>query len=174
MPLRRWCVALVVILAGCASVPHAPTPLAPWYPALNAHGDPVCAVFESRIPCADCEKIKVALALYQNRVTKVPTTYQLARVYVAHSPEDRLVQEGMWTITHGMPLDPHAVVYQLDANVPQEFQAYWAIGQDILFLLDQARQPRVGTAGYGYAFNKTHPDPAGPHVLSCHTLPGAF
>ena len=61
-------------------------------PGDNARGDPVFAVFESRIPCADCEKIKFALALYRDRDTQAPTTYKLARVYVAKT-DDRIVEE---------------------------------------------------------------------------------
>ena len=38
---------------------------------------------------------------------------------------------------------------------PPEFRAFWAIADDILFILDRERGPRVGTAGYGYALNRT-------------------
>lgn len=145
-----------IALTGCTAInilERTPPTIEPWYPAVNEHSDPVFAVFESRIPCADCEKIKFALALYRNRETKAPTTYKLARVYVAKG-DDRTINEGTWTITHGTKLDPQAVVYQLDANAPQEFRSYWLISQDILFILDQDMNPRVGDAGYSYALNK--------------------
>ena len=145
---------ILIIMSGCAYFKKATTTFEPWYPVVNKNGDPVFAVFESRIPCAECEKIKFALALYRNRETKAPTMYKMARVYVAKG-NDRTVNEGTWTITRGTKLDPQAVVYQLDSNAPREFRSYWAIGQDILFILDQDMNPRVGDAGYGYALNKT-------------------
>ena len=154
LPVLVAALLIGVSASGCLQEP--PGAYRPLYPAVDAAADPLFAVFESRIPCADCEKIKVALALYRDRDTDAPTTYKLARVYVARSPEDRIVVEGTWAIAHGTKLDPHAVVYQLDAHAPRDFQLYWAIGPDILFMLDEARNPRVGTAGYGYALNRTH------------------
>lgn len=146
--------SILIIMSGCAYFKKAPTTFEPWYPVVNENGDPVFTVFESRIPCAviDCTKIKFALALYRNRETKAPTTYKMARVYVGKG-NDRTVNEGTWIITRGTKLDPQAVVYQLDSNAPQEFRSYWAIGQDILFILDQDMNPRVGDASYGYALN---------------------
>jgi hypothetical protein len=51
-----------------------------WYPKVNAQGDPVSAVYQSRVPCLDekalatpgCEKVKLALVLYRNRQTEAP------------------------------------------------------------------------------------------------------
>lgn len=148
-------VLLWITLSGCHYSQNAPTTPPPWYPAVNENSDPIFAVFESRLPCADCEKIKFALVLYRDSATKAPTTYKLARVYVARSPEDRIVVDGTWAITRGTTLDPDAVVYQLDTHAPPEFRSFWAIGRDILFILDQDLRPRVGTAGYGYALNRT-------------------
>ncbi len=148
---RLWLVIwLLVLLAGCAA---DDAPLPPWYPAVNADGDPVFAVFESRIPCENCEKIKFALALYTDPAGGAPTTYQMARVFVGRG-NDRIINEGNWSITRGTSLDPQAVVYRLDSGAPEEFQAFWAIGEDILFILDQDMQPRVGDAGYSYALNR--------------------
>ena len=148
-------ITVLMILSGCSYARETPEPIEPWYPAFNENGDPVFAVFESRIPCADCEKIKFSLVLYRDPENNVPTTYKMARVYVAKG-DDRIINEGNWSITNGTQLDLQAVVYQLDANAPQEFQSFWAIGEDILFILDQEMNPRVGDAGYGYALNRTH------------------
>jgi NlpE N-terminal domain len=156
--LSRSVPIVSVLLAaslGCSSVPESPAAPPPWYPMADQHGNPLFAVFESRIPCADCEKIKFALALYRDKATNAPATYQLARVYVAGSPEGRIVVAGTWTITTGTKLDPNATVYRLDTRAPVEFRAFWAMGQDILFILDADTSPRVGTAGYGYALNRT-------------------
>jgi hypothetical protein len=155
--MRSQAIAALVslTLAACSALQGPPAAPEPWYPATSENGDPVFAVFESRIPCADCERITVALVLYRDRQTQAPTMYKLARVYVAKSPEDRIVSGGTWSVARGTKLDPRATVYQLDSNAPREFQFYWAIGQDILFILDPALSPKVGTAGYGYALNRT-------------------
>jgi hypothetical protein len=142
---------LLVLLAGCGS---AAGPVTPWYPETNERGDPVVAVFESRVPCADCQATKLGVALYRDRDTKRPTTYRMVRVYVGKG-NDRLEDRGAWTEASGAAFDPRAVVYRLDAAAPAEFRSFWAIGQDILFVLDAAGGPRVGTAGFGYALNRT-------------------
>lgn len=150
---------ILIMLSGCGYFVSSPTTFEPWYPAVNENGDPVFAVFEGRTPCVgqmaipDCNKIKVGLALYQNAQTQLPTTYLLARVGVG-TGNDRITNAGTLTITHGTALDPQASVYQLDSNAPQEFRSYWAIGQDILFILDQDMAPRVGDAAYSYVLNR--------------------
>jgi hypothetical protein len=147
--------SILIILSGCGYLAETPATFEPWYPSVNENGDSIFAVFESRIPCADCEVIKFGLALYWDRETKTPTTYEMARVYVGKG-NDRTVNKGTWIITSGTKLDPQTAVYQLDSNAPQEFRSFWAIGQDILFILDQNMNPRVGNAAWGYALNKTH------------------
>lgn len=150
---------ILVMMSGCSYFKKAPATFEPWYPAVNENGDPVLVVYEGRIPCMvipDCNKIKVGLALYQNAQTKLPTTYLLARVGVG-TGNDRITNVGTLTLTHGTALDPQAVVYQLDTNAPQEFRSYWVIGRDILFMLDQDRNPRVGDAAYSYVLNRMKP-----------------
>lgn len=149
-------VSVLIIMSGCGYFRNAPTTFEPWYPAANESGDPVFAVFEGRIPCMaipECSKTKVGLALYHHAQTQLPTTYLLARVDVG-TGNDRVTNAGTWTITHGTALDPQASVYQLDENAPQDFRSYWAIGQDILFMLDQDRKPKVGDASYSYVLNR--------------------
>ncbi|MBI5873759.1 MAG: copper resistance protein NlpE N-terminal domain-containing protein [Candidatus Omnitrophica bacterium] len=154
--------SILVMMSGCSYFKKAPAAFDPWYPSANENGDPVFAVFEGRIPCMgqmaipDCNKIKVGLALYQNAQTQLPTTYLLARVGVG-TGNDRITNAGNLTLTHGTVLDPQAVVYQLDTNAPQEFRSYWVIGRDILFMLDQDRNPRVGDAAYSYVLNRMKP-----------------
>lgn len=104
----------------------------------------------------DCSAIKVGLALYRNTRTGAPTTYRLARVYVASSPQgSRLELDGTWDVAQGTALDRNAAVYRLDAGAPNEFRLYWAIGRDLLFLLDDNLQPRVGTASWSCVLNRT-------------------
>lgn len=133
----------------------------PWYPATNENGDPVDGVFEGRVPCTepglvDCEKVKVALALYRDRRSKALTTYRLARVYVATSPEgSQSIVAGAAMTARGTKLDPNATVIRLDEKAPREFREYWVVDENILFLLNQDLGPRVGTASWSYVLNRT-------------------
>ncbi len=134
----------------------APVVLPPWYSETDANGDPVVGVFENKLPCYEpgCEKIKFALVFYQKPGAKYPTSYRMDRIYVAKG-DDRTVNEGTLTATHGMKLYPEAVLYHLDDHVPQEFRSFWVVSPDVLFILDEAGNPRVGNAAYGYALNRT-------------------
>jgi hypothetical protein len=152
-----FAVAWLIGLAACAQQPA--TPIAPWYPAVDEGGNPVSALFEGRVPCSEpalrgCDKVKVALALYRDRSGALKT-YRLGRVYVAESPQGSLqVVSGAATSTRGTKLDASAVVIQLDEKAPAEFRAYWAIGENILFVLDAERAPKVGTASWSYVLNR--------------------
>jgi NlpE N-terminal domain len=125
-----------------------------WYPETNANGDPVLGVFENKLPCTDCEKIKFALALYKDAQTNLPTTYVMARVYVSKN-NDRLMNSGNVSVIHGTALDSEATVYQLDSNAPGEFRLFWKMDDNLLFILDENLTPRVGNAAYGYVLNRT-------------------
>ena len=64
---------------------QAPSSFDPAYPAVNAQGDPILAVYEGRTPCQDCQTaqlVKMQLVLYHNRETATPTTYWLGLVKV--------------------------------------------------------------------------------------------
>jgi hypothetical protein len=157
---RAFYLLVLVCVPACASAPLDSRVPDPWYPASRENGDSLFAVFEGRIPCvepklAGCDKIKVALALYRDGQSETPTSFTLARVYVAASPEGaRIVVGGQMSVSRGTKLDPGATVYRLDANAPPEFQSYWAIGQNILFILDKDLNPRVGTASWSYVLNR--------------------
>jgi hypothetical protein len=139
----------------------AATEFGPWYPMQNENGDPAVADFENHIPCVTtgnqpikkCDRMKFGLVLYRDAKTKAPTTYIMSRVYVGVSSE-RSVNKGAWEVTKGNGLDAQAVDYKLDANAPEEFRNFWAIGDDILFILNDDLKPRVGDAAYGYALNR--------------------
>ena len=168
MKLSRAIIILIVTLVVVLGVgswlfqqgyfQKAPATFPPWYPAVNANGDPAVADFENHTPCPldaseGCNKMKFGIVFYKDPKTQAPTTYLMSRVFVGVG-NIRHVSQGTWTITHGTKLDPQAVVYQLDSNAPQEFRSYWVIGKDILFILDQDMKPRLGDAAYGYALNR--------------------
>jgi hypothetical protein len=150
----RYKVMVWITLMGWPGVTEAFAQAGSWYPTVNENGDSIFAVFESRIPCADCERLKFALVLYRSSEANLPTTYRMARVYVGKGDE-RIVNQGTWSVVQGTHLDPEAVVYRLDEQAPEEFRLFWAIGEDILFILDRDLNPRVGDAGYSYALNRT-------------------
>lgn len=140
-----------VFMSSCQAQKSAP---APWYSATNANGDSVLAVYESRIPCPDCERLKFALVIYGNTRTGFPSTYTMARVYVGKN-DDRLTNSGNIVVKQGTSLDRTHTVYQLTTGAPTEYRFFWKITKDILFVLDDTLTPRVGDAGQGYALNRT-------------------
>jgi thioredoxin-related protein len=127
--------------------------LHPWYPETNANNDPVSGVFESRIPCDGCERLKFALAIYKNLQTGLPTTYMMSRIYVGNN-DDRVTNTGNISITLGTALNPLHTVYRLTTGAPTEYQSFWKIDENLLFILDTNLTPRVGDAGYGYVLNR--------------------
>jgi hypothetical protein len=158
-----WAAALS-FLAACST--PAPTDIAPlpWYPAHNAAGAPVLAAFESRFPCLDdearaipdCQRVKFALVIYQGEQAGAPASYLMSRIYVGNSDsDDRRVTSGGVIPSVGAPFDPRARIYTLDGNSPPEFRSFWAISNDVLFLLTDDGRPRVGDAEAGYALNRT-------------------
>ena len=142
---------LIFLIASCKKDNDG---LTPWYPETNSNGDPVLAVFESRVPCADCERLKLSIVIYGNTQTNQPSSYLMSRVYVGKS-DDRLTNSGNLLVTLGTSLDPTHTVYQLSSGAPPEFQWFWRVNDDLLFVLDQNLEPRVGDAGYGYVLNRT-------------------
>ncbi len=141
----------------------APVSFDPPYPEVNTSGDPILAVFEGRIPClvANCEKLKVQLVLYQNQKTKAPITYWLG--LVGAQGNDRVVTQGTWTIRNGVKGYPEAVVYELDSNTSLDFRYYWSVNENILLILDQDMNPKVGNAAWGYMLSR-FTEPYGPRI----------
>jgi hypothetical protein len=128
-------------------------PLQPWYPETNENNDPVLGVFESRIPCGSCERLKFALAIYKDPQTGLPTTYMMSRIYVGNN-NDRVTNHGNISISLGTSLDPSHIVYRLVTGAPAEYQSFWKVDENLLFILDDSLTPKVGDAGYGYVLNK--------------------
>ena len=158
-------IAVAVVAAGAilwGSAAGAPPPVTnfpPWYAAENAGGDPAVADFEAHVPCAidpvpepACQRVKLGLVLYRDAATGEPSTYVMSIVRVGVSDE-REVRQGEWHIETGMALDAEATVFRL-GGAPEHLRAYWAVGDDLLLLLDGNRMPRVGDAAYGYTLNR--------------------
>lgn len=161
MLIRLLHLSAVLFAIGAAGSASAQEPHR-WYPQTTGEGDAVRSVFQSRFPCLDeaartlprCERLKFALALYHDPDTGRPTRYVMARVYVGNDDE-RVIDSGRWSIVPGTSTDDEAQVIQLDESAPADFRLFWIISDDVIFLLDRDRKPRVGDAGYGYALNRT-------------------
>ena len=123
-------------------------------------------VFEGRSPCTEiasqlnvtkgpeCIKMKWRLILYKDAHTHQPTTYTL---YGTFSSEPRT---GKWTITRGMSDNPGAIVYQLHLDKPHK-PFYLLKGDDnVLFILDEKKNFRVGNADFSYTLNRVKLIPA--------------
>ncbi len=137
---------------------QSPTTFERPFPAVNANGDPILGFFVGRTPCPDCQAMKVALVLYYNPETSSPTTYWLGLVFVGKG-NDRTVYQGNWTIQHGIKEYPEAVVYQLDANTPEDLRSYWHVNKDILLPLDKDMNPKVGNSAWGFMLSRTEVPP---------------
>jgi len=126
-----------------------------------ATGSNVFAVFEGRSPChgiarelklpqhAGCTKVKWRVTLYQNPETSAPTAYKVEGTLHRQSP-----REGTWSIVQGAKTDPNATVYQLNPTTTEA--ALWLLKADenILFFLNQHREPLVGHAEFSYTLNR--------------------
>jgi hypothetical protein len=167
MRARLTTVLAVSVLALLGAIlwlaqPAQPIVFPAWYPLTNDDGDAAFADFENHTPCDvdQCDRLKFGIVLYRDAAGE-PTTYLMSRVHVAVS-DDRTVNIGTWSIEQGTALDPDATVYRLNDGAPAEFDLFWAIGDDILFILDEDRAPRVGDAAYGFALNRVPIRPARP------------
>ncbi|GAA4454340.1 hypothetical protein GCM10023189_20650 [Nibrella saemangeumensis] len=127
----------------------------------EASGPSVAGVFQGRFPCSEiakdwkvtvgpeCIKVKWGLTLYQDPNTHEPTTYHLRGTLNRSA-----AREGKWAIVRGTKTDPNAIVYQLDSDKP-DVSVYLLKGDDnVLFILDQQRNFRVGDENLSYTLNR--------------------
>jgi hypothetical protein len=125
-----------------------------------AKGPSVFALFEGRSPCQGiarelkiprhdgCMKVKWLVTLYQNPETAAPTTYKIEGSLHRRNP-----REGTWSIEQGASTDPNATVYRLNSATEPALLLLKA-DDNILFLLDQNREPMVGHAEFSYTLNR--------------------
>ena len=151
---RNFAIGLLAFLFMAVSCnKNATDVIPPWYPETNDNGDPLLGVFESRVPCSDCERLKFALAIYKNQQTNLPSTYIMSRVYVGRD-ENRISNSGNVSVTNGTSIDPLHIVYNLTSGAPEEFESFWKVDDNLLFILDSNLAPRLGDSGYGYVLNR--------------------
>jgi len=126
-----------------------------------ATGPTVFGVFEGRSPChgiarelklpqhAGCTKVKWRVTLYQDPKTSAPTTYKVEGTLHRQS-----AREGTWSIVRGAKTDPNATVYQLNATPTEAALLLLKADDNILFILNQDREPMVGHADFSYTLNR--------------------
>jgi hypothetical protein len=155
---------LVLVLALVASVSAAPTDsrspseiYANKTAAEVPAGPEVFGAFRGRTPCRDlcrlmnvprseaCNKVKCRLVLYQDPLTKAPTTYTWA---------GKQRWAGKWSIVKGTKSDPNATVYQLEPRVEGGFLSFAKVDDNILLVIDREGNPLVGNANYSYTLNR--------------------
>ena len=125
-------------------------------------GPEVFGVFHGRFPCSEiakdwkvavspeCTKVKWGLTLFQDPKTGQPTTYKLLGTL-----NRAKAREGKWAIVRGTQANPEAIVFQLDSDKP-EISVFMLKGDDnVLFILDQERNLRVGDSYLSYTLNRT-------------------
>ncbi len=93
------------------------------------------AVYEGRLPCADCEGIDTILTLYNDE------TYTMSSTYLGREVEP-YIENGKWTTLRGDATNPDATVYQLysEADGSTTDQNYLVVGNE-LQQLDQDLRP---------------------------------
>ena len=160
-----------LLIAGCcflhpknskaqtASADNVPTRTTSTKPL--ASGPSVLGVFEGRPPCseiarqlkipvsAECTKLKWGLTLYQDPNSLTPTTYKLEGSLFREKP-----REGKWAIVKGTKSNPDAVVYQLDPDKPGDSFYLLKGDENVLFILDENRNLRVGNIDFSYTLNR--------------------
>lgn len=121
-------------------------------------GPAVYGIFEGRPPCqeiarqvdspasSECTKVKWRLTLYYDPITREPTTYQLLGRY--------LPAEGKWKILRGMPSNPDAIIYQLELSKPGSSFYFLKGDENVLFVLDENKNFRVGNDQFSYTLNR--------------------
>jgi len=129
-----------------------------------ASGVGVYGVFEGRPPCreiakqmqipieGDCPKLKWRLTLYHDPVTKAPTTYTLEGSFFREKEK-----QGKWMILKGMPANAKAIIIQLDPDKPQDYFYFLKGDDNVLFILDENKNFRVGNLDFSYTLNRVDP-----------------
>jgi hypothetical protein len=123
-------------------------------------GDTVFGIFGGRTPCASlarslrltltdgCQRVKWRITLLQKAGTAEPTTYKIEGSW------HHTARVGPWRVVRGTASDPDAVVYQLDGTATEGPMLLWKADDDVLLMLDEHRQPLVGTIDFSYTLNR--------------------
>jgi len=124
-------------------------------------GNTLFGIFGGRTPCTrlvralhitlndGCQRLKWRVTLLQNATTREPTRYKI------EGSLHHAAREGTWRIVHGTAVDRDAVVYQLDGTATEGPMLLWKADDNVLFLLDERKQPLVGTVDFSYTLSRS-------------------
>jgi hypothetical protein len=124
-------------------------------------GNTLFGMFGGRTPCTSlvralhitlndgCQRLKWRVTLLQNPSTHEPTRYRIEGSL--HHPG----REGAWRIIRGTAADRDAVVYQLDGTATEGPMLLWKADDNVVFLLDERKQPLVGTIDFSYTLSRS-------------------
>ena len=124
-------------------------------------GNTVFGIFGGRTPCTSlvralhitlndgCQRLKWRVTLLQNPSTREPTRYKI------EGSLHHIAREGAWRIGRGTGPDADAVVYQLDGTSTEGPMLLWKADDNVLFLLDERKQPLVGTIDFSYTLSRS-------------------
>jgi len=135
-------------------------------------GPGVVGVFEGRTPCTEIARqlklltednfglLKLGMTFYRDVVTFQPDTFTLNIVGAGDlvksqgSSYRQKVLKGKWTLSKGIKSHPHAEVYELAFDEPRT-DLYLLKGDDnVLFILDENKEFRVGNEDLSYTLNR--------------------
>jgi hypothetical protein len=135
-------------------------------------GPSVFGVFEGRPPCieiakqlkipipGDCEKLKWDLVFYQDPVTLQASVFTLHIIGGGDVVKQdggswqQKILEGKWSIVKGLRSDPDAEYYALEFNDPKVRMYLFKGDENVLFVLDENKEFRVGNEDFSYTLNK--------------------
>jgi hypothetical protein len=124
-------------------------------------GNMLFGIFGGRTPCTSlvralhitlndgCQRLKWRVTLLQNASTREPTRYKI------EGSLHHIAREGTWRIVRGTAPDADAVVYQLDGTATEGPMLLWKADDNVLFLLDERKQPLVGTIDFSYTLSRS-------------------
>lgn len=124
-------------------------------------GNTLLGIFGGRTPCTSlvralhitlndgCQRLKWRVTLLQNPNTREPTRYKI------EGSLHHTAREGAWRIVRGTAADADAVVYQLDGTATEGPMLLWKADDNVLFLLDERKQPLVGTVDFSYTLSRS-------------------
>jgi hypothetical protein len=145
-----FCLILQTSIAQITSVKNIPPDISTQREIPT--GPEVYGVFEGRSPCTGiaelfgndpsltCIKVKWRIFLYHDPASGAPTNYKI---------QGR--PDGKWRIIKGLPGNPSANIIVLET--PKPFYLFKA-DENILFMLDENKNFRVGNADFSYTLNR--------------------
>ena len=160
-----FCIICFCIFATVAYVQIKPTTFNTGVPGRllqhstsnTQHSTSVYGDFEGRIPCQEisrelnlkvstiCEKRKIALTLYLDSTTLIPTIYKIRGM------GDK-IRQGKWHIVKGAMTNEKVILFQLD--IGEKILFLYKGDDNVLFFMDKDKNFLPGNAHYSYTLNR--------------------